>query len=175
MVNDTILIKKYSNRKLYDPSRSRYITLEEIADLIRTGKQVKVVDTSSHEDLTAVTLAQIILEEEKRRKHFIPVSFLHQLIQHGESFHHLFQRGLSSSLETFMTTQAEARNLWREWAMRGWMPPGRKSEETHTSPGEDRYPDDEASLKAELESLKQQLEYLEEKIQETEEGMPGTA
>ncbi|MFQ5989703.1 MAG: polyhydroxyalkanoate synthesis regulator DNA-binding domain-containing protein [Candidatus Methylomirabilales bacterium] len=175
MVNDTILIKKYSNRKLYDPSRSRYITLEEIADLIRAGKQVKVVDTTSHEDLTAITLAQIILEEERRRKHFIPVSFLHQLIQYGESFHHLFQRGLSSSLETFMTSQGESRKLWREWAVRGWMPPGRKPEEPHTSSGEERYRGDEASLKAELESLKQQLKHLEEKIQETEEGMQETA
>jgi polyhydroxyalkanoate synthesis repressor PhaR len=124
MSDDQVLIKKYSNRKLYDTSRSRYITLEGIAELIREGKQVKVVDTSSHEDLTTVTLAQIILEEEKKRKHLLPVSFLHQLIQYGESLRGLFQRQLSSNLETFMATQARAGNFWREWATRGMMPPG---------------------------------------------------
>ena len=68
MAEEPIVIKKYSNRKLYDSSRSRYITLEEIAGLIRGGKQVKVVDSASQEDLTTVTLAQIIFEEEKKRK-----------------------------------------------------------------------------------------------------------
>ncbi len=175
MADNHVLIKKYSNRKLYDPSRSRYIALEEIARLIRAGKQVKVVDTSSHEDLTGITLAQIILEEERKRKHLLPVSFLHQLIQYGESLHHLFQRGLSSSLETFMTTQVETRKLWREWAIAGWIPPGWKPDQTQTNSGDDPQPCDEKSLKAELESLKEKLKHLEEKIQDTEKRMAETA
>jgi polyhydroxyalkanoate synthesis repressor PhaR len=159
MADDPVLIKKYSNRKLYDPSRSRYITLEEIARLIRQGKQVKVVDTTSHEDLTAVTLAQIILEGEKKHKNLVPVSFLHQLIQYGESLQHLFQRGLFSSLETLMTTHREAGNLWKEVAMRGWIPPGKPDRSPKTS-AEQTEQTAEALLKAELELLKESLERL---------------
>lgn len=174
MADDPVLIKKYSNRKLYDPSRSRYITLEEIAGLIRAGKQVKVVDTTSNEDLTAVTLAQIILEEEKKHKNLVPVSFLHNLIQYGESLQHFFQRGLSSSLETFMATQVEAGKLWKEVAMRGWMPPGMKPEPVRTQSPEQPEESAEASLKAELDSLKQSLERLEQKLTDTEDGPLGT-
>ena len=82
MTEEQVLIKKYSNRKLYDLNRSRYVTLEEIAEMIRQGRQVKIVDADSQEDLTNVTLVQILLEEEKRRN-LLPVAFLHRLIKYG--------------------------------------------------------------------------------------------
>jgi polyhydroxyalkanoate synthesis repressor PhaR len=168
MAEDPILIKKYGNRKLYNSSRSRYITLDEIAALIREGKQVKIVDSTSQEDLTTVTLAQIILEEEKKRKHLLPVSFLHQLIQYGHSLQTLFQRQVFSNLETLMTTQTEAGKLWREWATRGWIPPGWQTEQGQAPPqgkSEERV---EASLRAELKALKASLDRLEERIDKHE-------
>ena len=79
------IIKRYTNRKLYDKLASRYVTLQEIARLVRNGEEVKVIDNDSGEDLTAVTLAQIILEEEKRKTHLISVPFLRKLIQLGEA------------------------------------------------------------------------------------------
>jgi polyhydroxyalkanoate synthesis repressor PhaR len=60
------LIKKYANRKLYDTRTSRYITLDGIAQLVREGHEIKVVDRDNGQDLTQVTLSQIVLEEEKR-------------------------------------------------------------------------------------------------------------
>ena len=57
------VIKRYSNRKLYDTQESRYVTLEEIEEMIRGGKEISVVDASTGEDLTSVTLAQIIPRE----------------------------------------------------------------------------------------------------------------
>ncbi len=60
------LIKKYANRKLYDTRTSRYITLEGISELVRDGHEIKVVDRSSGQDLTQVTLSQIVLSREKR-------------------------------------------------------------------------------------------------------------
>jgi len=60
------LIKKYANRKLYDTRTSRYITLDAIAQLVRDGHEIKVVDRDSGQDLTQVTFSQIVLEEEKR-------------------------------------------------------------------------------------------------------------
>ncbi|HEV3102226.1 MAG TPA: polyhydroxyalkanoate synthesis regulator DNA-binding domain-containing protein [Candidatus Dormibacteraeota bacterium] len=63
---ETHLIKKYANRKLYDTRTSRYITLEGIADLVREGKDIQVVDRDTGQDLTQVTLSQLVLSAEKR-------------------------------------------------------------------------------------------------------------
>jgi len=63
---DRHLIKKYANRKLYDTETSRYITLDGIADLVRDGHAIQVVDRDTGQDLTQVILSQIVLEEEKR-------------------------------------------------------------------------------------------------------------
>lgn len=78
------LIKRYGNRKLYDTLESRYITLEDIARLVRSGNDVKVIDNESGDDLTTITFAQIILEEEKRRSSLLSLGLLRELIQHGE-------------------------------------------------------------------------------------------
>ena len=80
MKADVVLIKKYGNRRLYDTSRSEYIKLEEIASLIRKGKQVRVVDANTDEDLTRVTLTQIIVEDAKEGPAGLPLELLRQLI-----------------------------------------------------------------------------------------------
>ena len=77
------VIKRYSNRKLYDTQSSRYVTLEQIADLIREGEDVRIVDNNSKEDLTSITLAQIIFEEEKKQKSFLPLGAMRNIIQSG--------------------------------------------------------------------------------------------
>ncbi len=79
---ETRIVKRYANRKLYDTQRSRYVTLEQIADMIRSGEDVKIVDNNSKEDLTAITLTQIIFEEEKKQS-FLPLSALRNIIQSG--------------------------------------------------------------------------------------------
>src|SRR3954468_9266811 len=79
-MGETRVVKRYANRKLYDTQRSRYVTLEQIADMIRSGEDVKIVDNNSKEDLTAITLAQIIFEEEKKSS-FLPLSALRHIIQ----------------------------------------------------------------------------------------------
>lgn len=74
------IVKRYANRKLYDTEHSCYVTLEDIASMIRTGDEVQVIDNKTGEDLTSVTLAQIIFETEKK-KNFMPLSLLRDLIQ----------------------------------------------------------------------------------------------
>jgi len=76
------LIKRYANRKLYDTTASRYVTLEEIGEMVKAGADVKIVDNRNQEDLTAVTLAQIIFESEKTRSR-MPLLLLTDLIRHG--------------------------------------------------------------------------------------------
>jgi polyhydroxyalkanoate synthesis repressor PhaR len=77
---DVVIIKKYGNRRLYDTSTSRYINLEEIAALIRNGKEVRVVDAKTGQDLTRVTLTQIIVEDAKGGPTGLPLELLRQLI-----------------------------------------------------------------------------------------------
>ncbi len=79
------IIKRYTNRKLYDTDQSRYVTLEDIAKLIRDNEEVRVIDNETQDDLTAVTFAQIILEEEKRKTNLVSVPFLRKLIHSGEA------------------------------------------------------------------------------------------
>lgn len=79
------LIKRYGNRKLYDTQESRYVTLEAIAAFVKRGEEVRVVDNDRGEDLTAVTFAQIILEEERRRNGLLPLPILRNIIQQGEA------------------------------------------------------------------------------------------
>ena len=82
-MGETRVVKRYANRKLYDTQRSRYVTLEQIADMIRSGEDVKIVDNNSKDDLTSVTLAQIIFEEEKKQKSFLPLTAMRNIIQQG--------------------------------------------------------------------------------------------
>src|SRR5215469_8741598 len=134
------VIKRYSNRKLYDTQESRYVTLEKLEELIRAGKEISVVDVSTGEDLTSVTLAQIILENERSHRAGLPTSFLHQLIKHGEAWQDFVQKTLKSSLEGVMTSQREADRVLREWAVRsGWLqtPPTESKAEKKTEPTQD--------------------------------------
>ena len=91
------LIKRYPNRKLYDTKARRYVTLEEVAALIRDGHDVAVVDHATDEDLTAVTLAQILLGEEKRRG-YLPQSLLAGLVRAGGQTLSTLRRALDAPL-----------------------------------------------------------------------------
>lgn len=76
------IIKRYSNRKLYDTKDSRYVTLLQIAEMVRTGEEVQIIDNNTKEDLTEVTLAQIIYEEQKQKasSRNVPLQTLKELI-----------------------------------------------------------------------------------------------
>ena len=78
------VVKRYGSRKLYDTEESRYVSLEEIGDWVRAGQDVKVIDNSNDEDVTAQTLMQVILEEGKRGASPFSSDILHDLIRHGE-------------------------------------------------------------------------------------------
>ena len=79
------LVKRYGNRKLYDTSESRYVTLDEIGRWVKAGEDVKILENDTGEDLTAVTFAQIILEEERRKSGLLSLRMLREIIQHGEA------------------------------------------------------------------------------------------
>ncbi len=163
------VIKRYSNRKLYDTQESRYVTLEELEELIRAGREISVVDVSTGEDLTSVTLAQIILENERNHRATLPTAFLHQLIKHGEAWQDFVQKSLRSSLEGLMTSQREADRVLREWAARaGW-------QSVTTPPAEPNRNDKRGDateadvLREEVSVLREQLRALEERLEKKRE------
>jgi len=80
MKPDSVLIKKYGNRRLYDSSSSKYVNLDDIAGLIREGRDVQIVDAKTGQDLTRVTLTQIITEDAKEKPTGLPLELLRQLI-----------------------------------------------------------------------------------------------
>jgi polyhydroxyalkanoate synthesis repressor PhaR len=93
------VIKRYANRKLYDTGESRYVTLEEIGTMIKQGIEIQIVDNRSKADLTAVTLAQIILEEEKKRSR-MPLEVLRDIIRNGgQSISGFIQRELQPRVD----------------------------------------------------------------------------
>lgn len=92
------LIKRYPNRKLYDTEAKQYITLEGIADLIRQGEEIQVVDNATGEDLTSLTLTQIILEFGKKQGGFLPRNVLAGIIQSSGDRLSALQRSLSASV-----------------------------------------------------------------------------
>jgi polyhydroxyalkanoate synthesis repressor PhaR len=102
------VIKRYSNRKLYDTDSKRYVTLEDLGEFIRQGEDVRVVDHVSGEDLTSVTLMQVIYEEEKKIGGLLPQLFLTRLIQAGGSTVTTLRSRLAS-LDPFQIVDEEIR------------------------------------------------------------------
>ena len=105
----TVLIKKYGNRRLYDTQDSRYITLEELADKVRRGTDVRVVDASSNDDLTQATLAQIILESGTAAR-VLPVGLLTQLVRLGDdALAEFFSMYVTNALDFYLSAKRRVR------------------------------------------------------------------
>lgn len=113
------VIKRYPNRKLYDTEAKRYITLDSIAELIRQGAEVQVVDHTTDEDLTAVTLTQIIFEQEKRNSGFLPQSVLTSLVRAGGDTLNTLRRSLNSPLELLKHVDEEIEKRLQALVERG--------------------------------------------------------
>lgn len=111
MPNATVVIKKYGNRRLYDTAASRYINLNDIATLIRKGNNVKVVDAQTGQDLTRLTLTQIITEDAKDRPTGLPLELLRQLIVAGDEVRQEFIMWyLKSAFDTYEKVQSALQN-----------------------------------------------------------------
>lgn len=103
-----VTIKKYANRRLYNTESSAYITLEHLAGMVREGRDFKVIDAKSEDDITHSILTQIIMEEENRGQTMLPVNFLRQLIaMYGDSMQAMVPGYLEASMESFRRNQAQ--------------------------------------------------------------------
>ena len=115
---DTVIIKKYANRRLYDTSTSSYVTLDHLSELVRREVDFEVRDAKTGEDLTRQVLTQIIFEKETKGEGALPVNFLRQLIGFygGQGANSLLPAWLEMSMNSF----AESRDRWGK-AMTGGM------------------------------------------------------
>ena len=175
----SVVVKKYANRRLYNTETSSYVTLEDLAAMVRGGRDFAVYDAKSGEDITRSVLTQIIVEEESKGRNLLPESFLRHLIGfYGDSLQTVLPRYLDLAMAGFARQQEQMRRSV-EQAMGGFLPFGGLEEmgkqqkammERAMSlfspflppePPSPSAPDVEA-LQSEIASLKEQLQALRE-------------
>ncbi|RJY08474.1 polyhydroxyalkanoate synthesis repressor PhaR [Aurantiacibacter aquimixticola] len=111
---DTVIIKKYANRRLYNTRSSSYITLDDLAGMVREDVDFQVVDAKTGNDITHSILTQIIVEEEANGEHMLPVSFLRQLIgMYGNSMQAMMPPYLEASMANFQTNQSKLQDAFK--------------------------------------------------------------
>src|SRR4028119_1560048 len=104
------VIKKYANRRLYHTGTSAYVTLDDLARMVKAGEEFVVTDAKTGEDITRAVLGQIIFEQEGRGQHLLPIAFLRQLIRfYGDSMQTVLPSYLESSLASFARNQEQLR------------------------------------------------------------------
>jgi polyhydroxyalkanoate synthesis repressor PhaR len=110
--SEPVTIKKYANRRLYNTGTSTYVTLEDLASMVKTGNDFVVFDAKTSEDITRSVLAQIIFEQEnKQGQNLLPITFLRQLIRfYGDSMQMLVPRYLEVSIDSLTREQEKFRN-----------------------------------------------------------------
>ena len=105
-----VTIKKYANRRLYDTERSCYITLEDLGAMVRDGREFRVVDAKSGDDITHNVLTQIIMDTETRGETLLPVNFLRHLIgMYGDKMQSMVPQYLEASMAAFRKNQQDVR------------------------------------------------------------------
>jgi polyhydroxyalkanoate synthesis repressor PhaR len=113
--DNTVIIKKYANRRLYNTQSSSYITLDHLAKMTREGIEFRVLDAKSGSDITHQILTQIIMEEEASGEQMLPVNFLRQLIgMYGNSMQALIPHYLEASMDQFRANQLKLRKAFED-------------------------------------------------------------
>ncbi len=177
-------IKKYANRRLYNTGTSTYVTLEDLADMVKDGEDFVVVDAKSGNDITRSVLTQIIFEQENKGQNLLPITFLRQLIRlYGDSLQNLVPAYLDFSIDSLVRDQDKLRSQMAntfgtgtldvvgdqvrrnsemfEQAMRMFLPfsSGQATPAPKATPGTS-----EASGEGELDALKRQLDEMQKKL-----------
>ena len=112
---EPVTIKKYANRRLYNTGTSTYVTLEDLASMVKSGEDFVVYDAKTGEDITRSVLTQIIVEEEGKGQNLLPINFLRQLISfYGDNLQFLLPRYLEQSMDSFALNQEQMRKYLQE-------------------------------------------------------------
>ena len=174
---EPIIIKKYANRRLYDTDTSSYITLDDLAKMVRENVDFHVLDAKSGDDITHTILTQIIVEEESHGSHMLPVSFLRDLIRmYGNSMQAMMpsyleasmtnlqknreqiQEAFAKGLETNPLAQmAEANFKMMQNAAEAFIPGSRKASAPRQAPASEQA-DELAEMRAQMAAMQEKLD-----------------
>ncbi len=170
-------VKKYGNRRLYDTEGSRYVTLEEIAERVRLGEDLRVIDAKTGLDLTQVTLAQLILESRGAAR-LLPVPLLKQLLRmRDDALAEFFGRYVTWALEVYLRLRQGARSVWNPLAGLGFGAPELLARLLHRGANDDLQapppplPDEppEPDTHDELAELRRELDELKRAVHDARE------
>jgi polyhydroxyalkanoate synthesis repressor PhaR len=120
-VEKPLIYKKYANRRIYDTSSSCYVTLEALADRVRQGQEVKVIDAKTKSDVTAFILTQIVLEQAKRNNALLPTPVLHMIIRYGDNLLvEFFESYLQQIASTYIEYKKAIDDQFKRWLDMGF-------------------------------------------------------
>jgi polyhydroxyalkanoate synthesis repressor PhaR len=115
-MDNKLLLKKYTNRRLYDTEKSIYVTLDYVTNIIRQGRQIVVVDAKTGEDVTAAILTQIVLEEARKKNYLLPNPMLYLIIQYGETvLSEFFEKYLEQIIKNYLLFRGLADDQYKKW------------------------------------------------------------
>jgi len=116
MDKNILLLKKYTNRRLYDTEKSIYVTLDYVTEIIRQGRQIQVTDAKTGEDVTPAILTQIVLEEARKKKFLLPPPLLYLIIQYGENvLTDFFEKYLEQTIRNYLLYRNMADDQFKKW------------------------------------------------------------
>lgn len=165
------VIKRYTNRKLYDTVESRYVTLDEIAEMVKAGVEVKIIDNRTKEDLTSVTLAQIVFEEEKKKSQ-MPLDVLREIIRRpGDTLSDFFKSEVSPRVAS-IREEAESR-LDKLLGRDGEEVPGQPQAGTAAPAAEEAPKEKEDLLKTAQRGLEDFQKKIDERVKAVVENVVG--
>jgi polyhydroxyalkanoate synthesis repressor PhaR len=113
---EKVVLKKYANRRLYDTEQRSFVSLNQVAELVKQGREIEISDDKTGEDVTAFILTQIVLEEAKKKTLLLPVSLLYLLIRYGDSvLSEFFDNYLEQTLKNYLGYKSAMDNQFRTW------------------------------------------------------------
>ncbi|MBN1365323.1 MAG: hypothetical protein JW976_11005 [Syntrophaceae bacterium] len=116
MDDNTLLLKKYNNRRLYDTEKSIYVTLDYVTNVVKKGRKIKVIDAKTGEDVTSAILTQIVIEESRKKKYLLPPPLLYLIIQYGENvLTDFFEKYLEQTIKNYLMYRNMADGQFKKW------------------------------------------------------------
>jgi len=113
---DKLILKKYANRRLYDTENKAFVSLGQLADLVKEGREIEIRDDKTGEDVTAFILTQVVLEEVKKKSLLLPVSLLSLLIRYGDSvLSEFFDKYLEQTLKNYLAYKSTMDTQFQKW------------------------------------------------------------
>ncbi len=119
-MSEKVVLKKYANRRLYHTEKRAFVSLSQVAELVKQGREIEISDEKTGEDVTAFILTQIVMEEAKKKTLLLPVSLLYLLIRYGDSaLSEFFENYLEQTLKNYLAYKSAMDAQFKRWLEMG--------------------------------------------------------